>query len=35
MSLPLTSRWEYNALPSPGSPEEKLVNALKKPIEWV
>jgi coproporphyrinogen III oxidase len=35
MSLPLTSRWEYNALPETGSWEEKTVNVLKTPREWV
>ncbi|KAL2912484.1 Coproporphyrinogen-III oxidase [Polyrhizophydium stewartii] len=35
MSLPLTARWQYNHTPAPGSPEEKLLNVLKTPREWV
>lgn len=35
MSLPATVRWEYNYQPEPGSEEEKLVNILKNPQEWV
>ena len=35
MSLPLTSRWEYEFYPSSGSIEEKLVNVLKNPVDWI
>ncbi|KAJ9069157.1 Coproporphyrinogen-III oxidase, variant 2 [Entomophthora muscae] len=35
VSLPLTARWMYDVKPSPGSPEEHLVNVLKNPREWV
>ncbi|KAF2232099.1 Coproporphyrinogen oxidase [Viridothelium virens] len=35
MSLPLTARWEYMHEADRGSREERLVNVLKKPVEWV
>ncbi|KIV99972.1 hypothetical protein, variant [Verruconis gallopava] len=35
MSLPLEARWEYMHKPEPGSREERCLNVLKKPIEWV
>ncbi|KAH6600224.1 hypothetical protein BASA50_002491 [Batrachochytrium salamandrivorans] len=35
MSLPLTARWQYCHTPEPGSPEEKLLDALKTPRDWV
>lgn len=35
MSLPLTARWEYMHEPEPGSSEQRLVNVLKNPKEWV
>lgn len=35
MSLPSTVRWEYNHQPNQGSEEEKLLEILKKPIDWV
>lgn len=35
MSLPLTARWEYSQQPNPGSPEEELIDILKKPRDWV
>ncbi|KAJ3037819.1 Coproporphyrinogen-III oxidase [Rhizophlyctis rosea] len=35
MSLPLTARWEYKLVPKTGSPEEKLVDVLQHPKEWV
>lgn len=35
MSLPLTARWQYQHEPEKGSREERLVNILKQPIEWV
>ncbi|KAJ3282860.1 Coproporphyrinogen-III oxidase [Borealophlyctis nickersoniae] len=34
MSLPLTARWEYMAVPKPGSREAKLIEVLQKPREW-
>jgi len=33
MSLPLTSRWEYDQHPEPGSKEEELLNACIQPPE--
>ena len=35
MSLPLTSRWEYMHAPKPGSREDKLLEVLKNPKDWV
>ena len=35
MSLPLTARWQYMHEPEQGSKEERLLDALKKPREWV
>ena len=35
MSLPLTSRWEYDAQPEPGTPEAELVEVLREPRQWV
>jgi coproporphyrinogen III oxidase len=35
MSLPLTARWEYMHSPQSGSPEEKLLNILKNPKDWI
>ncbi|KAF2203291.1 Coproporphyrinogen oxidase [Delitschia confertaspora ATCC 74209] len=35
MSLPLTARWEYMHQPEKGSREERLVEVLKNPREWV
>jgi coproporphyrinogen III oxidase len=35
MSLPLTARWQYMHEPEKGSREERLVQVLKKPVEWV
>ncbi|KAF2633456.1 coproporphyrinogen III oxidase [Macroventuria anomochaeta] len=35
MSLPLTSRWEYMHAPEKGSREERLIDVLKNPKEWV
>lgn len=35
MSLPLTARWEYSHKPTPRSPEEELIDVLKKPRDWV
>eukprot|EP00002_Diphylleia_rotans_P000872 TRINITY_DN1046_c0_g3_i1.p1 TRINITY_DN1046_c0_g3~~TRINITY_DN1046_c0_g3_i1.p1 ORF type:complete len:432 (+),score=88.67 TRINITY_DN1046_c0_g3_i1:44-1339(+) len=35
MSLPLTARWMYDHHPEPGSPEDKLLQVLKNPRDWV
>jgi coproporphyrinogen III oxidase len=35
MSLPLTARWEYMHEPGKGSREERLVEVLRTPREWV
>jgi len=35
MSLPLTSRWEYCHEVEEGSEEDRLVQLLRNPIEWV
>lgn len=35
MSLPLTARWQYMHEPDIGSREERLLNVLKRPVEWV
>ncbi|KAK5120049.1 hypothetical protein LTR85_006530 [Meristemomyces frigidus] len=35
MSLPLTARWQYQHEPEKGSREERLLNVLKKPVDWV
>ena len=35
MSLPLTARWMYMHEPEKGSREERLLNVLKTPVEWV
>jgi len=35
MSLPLIARWEYNFEIESGSEEEKMVNVLKNPREWI
>lgn len=35
MSLPPTVQWKYNHLPEVGSEEEKLLQVLQKPIDWV
>ena len=35
MSLPSTVRWEYNHHPEAGSEEEKLIEVLKHPKDWV
>jgi coproporphyrinogen III oxidase len=35
MSLPATVRWEYNYQPLSGSEEEKLLQVLKKPVDWL
>ncbi|KAJ2700975.1 Coproporphyrinogen-III oxidase [Coemansia sp. IMI 203386] len=34
MSLPLTARWEYMNKPEPGSPEKKLLDAVRNTTEW-
>lgn len=35
MSLPPHVQWRYDHHPEKGSVEEKLINILKKPVEWV
>lgn len=35
MSLPSLARWDYDAQPSPGSPEDDMMQILKDPKEWV
>ncbi len=35
MSLPTLARWDYDVNPERGSEEEKLVQVLKNPREWV
>lgn len=35
MSLPLTSRWEYMVIPDADSPEAKLENILRNPVDWI
>ncbi|MCJ1338144.1 Coproporphyrinogen-III oxidase [Bachmanniomyces sp. S44760] len=35
MSLPLTARWMYMHDAEPGSKEERLVNVLRNPADWV
>lgn len=35
MSLPLTARWQYMHEPEPGSREQRLIDVLKAPREWV
>jgi coproporphyrinogen III oxidase len=35
MSLPLTSRWEYCHEVGKGTPEQKLVDVLVHPINWL
>ena len=35
MSLPPRVQWRYNHQPEANSPEEKLLEVLKKPKEWV
>ena len=35
MSLPPRVRWDYDFKPIPGSGEEKLLDVLKNPREWI
>jgi coproporphyrinogen III oxidase len=35
MSLPPHVQWRYNYVPEEGSEEQKLLNVLKNPREWV
>ena len=35
MSLPLTSRWEYCHTCEEGSEEDKMMNVLKNPRDWI
>jgi coproporphyrinogen III oxidase len=34
MSLPPRVRWDYDAGPKPGSPEESLLEVLRNPVAW-
>jgi coproporphyrinogen III oxidase len=35
VSLPLTARWEYDMHPEPGSEEERMLDVLRAPREWL
>ncbi|WPK26665.1 hypothetical protein PUMCH_004024 [Australozyma saopauloensis] len=35
MSLPATASWAYDHHPEPGSEEDKLVQVLKNPVDWI
>jgi coproporphyrinogen III oxidase len=35
MSLPPLVQWRYDHQPEPGSAEEKLIQVLQKPVDWV
>ncbi|XP_045498975.1 oxygen-dependent coproporphyrinogen-III oxidase isoform X1 [Colias croceus] len=35
MSLPLNAKWEYMHEPKPNSPEDKLMQVLKEPRDWL
>ena len=35
MSLPLYARWEYMHRPSPGSEEDRVMEVLKNPEDWL
>lgn len=35
MSLPPRVRWDYNFTPEEGSEEERLLERLKNPVDWV
>ena len=35
MSLPPHVQWVYNHTPKAGSPEEKLIDVLAHPVDWV
>lgn len=35
MSLPLTAGWKYMHSPAPDSREERLLEVLRKPVDWV
>ncbi|KAF2767328.1 hypothetical protein EJ03DRAFT_329352 [Teratosphaeria nubilosa] len=35
MSLPLTARWQYQHEPEKGSREDRLLQVLKKPVDWI
>jgi coproporphyrinogen III oxidase len=35
VSCPPLVKWSYNYMPRKNSEEERLINILKKPIEWV
>jgi coproporphyrinogen III oxidase len=35
MSMPLTARWEYDHHPAPGSWEERTLEVMKNPVDWI
>ena len=35
MSMPEGARWEYDHKVAPGSPEAEIMDAFKKPREWL
>ena len=35
VSLPLTAKWSYMHQPDPASPEDRLLQVLRNPIDWV
>lgn len=35
VSAPPLIAWRYNVTPQPGSPEDELMQVLRKPREWV
>lgn len=35
MPMPLSARWEYKNVPENDSPEDRLLQVLKTPREWV
>jgi coproporphyrinogen III oxidase len=35
VSMPLTARWEYCHEPASGTPEARLVEVLRNPVEWI
>ncbi|MCB1166606.1 MAG: oxygen-dependent coproporphyrinogen oxidase [Leptospiraceae bacterium] len=34
MSLPMHVMWKYDYRPEPGSPEARLIDVLKRPVDW-
>lgn len=35
MSLPLTSRWEYDFHPEPNTKEDEILKVLQTPVDWI